>query len=148
MNVYWVIGSILSYVLLSLKSAYLNGLSHSFRKLINILIPFILGGITARIGRNLLPNSVNLVYYMSGIGTLLFYMILHPIINKVHSYRYKKISRYSRQLACLVSLINVWILLSFIFFFIHKIFVNIFNTDGIWISILNIPLNIFWLFPE
>ncbi|MGL4389220.1 MAG: hypothetical protein ACRCTJ_07505 [Brevinema sp.] len=147
MSIYWIIGSIISYLLLSIKFAYYKGLSYSFRKLINILIPFILGGITFRAIMLLLPQSINLAQYIAGIGTALFYLILYPIINKDIPDRYRKISKRSRNLACLVELLSSWLILSLTLFFILKIFSQIRINDEHWLSIFFIPLKIIWLLP-
>lgn len=143
MSAYWIIGSMVSYLIISLRNAYSVGLAQTSRQFINILIPFIMGGITVRMGEYLLPNP-QIVHYIAGIGTIIFYIILYPIINKKYSDRYEKISKESRKLACFVAILKVWIFSSLILFFISKLATVHYTQIKEVINLILIPLKLIW----
>ncbi|MGL4394874.1 MAG: hypothetical protein ACRCS8_06600 [Brevinema sp.] len=144
MNTYVIIGLMILYVLFSMNLAYSKGLSYSFRKFLNIIIPFILGAITYRIALMVLPQSIELAQIIAGIGTLVFYIIIYPIINKEMSDRYRKISKGSRQLACLLTIFNCWVALSIILFFIFKLNLSGPRFSSDIVRVLLLPIRLFW----
>ncbi len=135
----------------SIKNAYHVGFQRSIKNLLSLLIPIILSGTAIRIGRILLPNSINISYYITGIGMILFYIVLSPIIKKVASDRYRKVSKLSRLFGACIGILQCWLLISFILFFINLMFYQSFpvlRSYNYIISILTLPIRFFWFFPN
>ena len=134
-----------------IKNAYNLGFKRSIKNLLSLLIPIILSGTAIRIGKILLPDSINISYYITGIGTILFYLVLSPIIKKVASDRYKKLATDSRIKGVFVGVLQCWLLISFILFFVNLIFYQkipaLREYDHI-ITILTLPVRFFWFFPN
>ena len=152
MNIFISITVIIIILLfLFIKNAYHLGFQRSVKNLLSLLIPIILSGTAIRIGRILLPDSINISYYITGIGMILFYIVLSPIIRKVASDRYRKVSKQSRLFGVCIGILQCWLLVSFILFFINLIFYQ--NTQALKtydqiISILMLPVHFFWFFPN
>jgi len=142
---------IIILLFLSIKNAYHSGFQKSIKNLLSLLIPIILSGTAIRIGRILLPDSINISYYITGIGMILFYIVLSPIIKKVASDRYRKLSKRSRLFGACIGILQCWLFISFILFFVNLIFYQnipaLKEYDHI-ISILILPIRFFWFFPN
>lgn len=142
---------IIILLFLSIKSAYHLGFQGSIKNLLSLLIPIILSGTAIRIGRILLPDSINISYYIAGVGMIIFYIVLSPIIKKVASDRYRKVSRQSHIFGMFVGVLQFWLFISFVLFFINLFFYQNIPTlkeyDYI-ISILILPIRFFWFFPN
>ena len=146
-----IIVIILILLLLSIKNAYHLGFQGSIKNLLSLLIPIILSGTAIRIGRILLPESINISYYIAGIGMILFYIVLSPIIKKVPSDRYKKLSKRSRLFGVCVGILQSWLFISFVLFFINLFFyqnIPALKEYDYIISILTLPIRFFWFFPN
>ncbi len=142
---------IILLLLLSIKNAYHLGFQGSIKNLLSLLIPIILSGTAIRIGRILLPDSLNISYYIAGIGMILFYIVLSPIIKKVTSDRYRKVSRQSRIFGIFIGILQFWLFISFVLFFINLFFNQnnpILKEYEYIISILTLPIRFFWFFPN
>ena len=142
---------IILLLLLSIRNAYHLGFQGSIKNLLSLLIPIILSGTAIRIGRILLPDSLNISYYIAGIGMILFYIVLSPIIKKVTSDRYKKVSKQSRIFGVFIGILQFWLFISFVLFFINLFFNQnnpILREYEYVISILTLPIRFFWFFPN
>ena len=142
---------IILLLLLSIRNAYHLGFQGSIKNLLSLLIPIILSGTAIRIGRILLPDSLNISYYIAGIGMILFYIVLSPIIKKVTSDRYKKVSKQSRIFGVFIGILQFWLFISFVLFFINLFFNQnnpILREYEYIISILTLPIRFFWFFPN
>ena len=134
-----------------IKNAYNLGFKRSIKNLLSLLIPIILSGTAIRIGRILLPDSINISYYIAGVGMILFYIVLSPIIKKVPSDRYKKLATQSRLQGVCVGILQCWLLISFILFFINLFFYQSAPIPRPYdqiMSILILPIRFFWFFPN
>ena len=142
---------IILLLLLSIRNAYHLGFQGSIKNLLSLLIPIILSGTAIRIGRILLPDSLNISYYIAGIGMILFYIVLSPIIKKVTSDRYRKVSKQSRIFGIFIGILQFWLFISFLLFFINLFFNQnnpILKEYEYIISILTLPIRFFWFFPN
>ena len=142
---------IILLLLLSIRNAYHLGFQGSIKNLLSLLIPIILSGTAIRIGRILLPDSLNISYYIAGIGMILFYIVLSPIIKKVTSDRYRKVSKQSRIFGIFIGILQFWLFISFVLFFINLFFNQnnpILKEYEYIISILTLPIRFFWFFPN
>ena len=142
---------IIILLLLSIRNAYHLGFERSIKNLLSLLIPIILSGTAIRIGRILLPDSLNISYYIAGIGMILFYIVLSPIIKKVTSDRYRKVSKQSRIFGIFIGILQFWLFISFVLFFINLFFNQnnpILKEYEYIISILTLPIRFFWFFPN
>ncbi|MDK2818469.1 MAG: hypothetical protein KFW21_03350 [Spirochaetota bacterium] len=146
-----ITGIIIILLLLFIKNSYYLGFEKSIKNLLSLLVPIILSGTAIRIGRILLPDSINISYYITGIGMILFYLVLAPIITKVTSDRYRKVSKKSRIYGACVGILQCWLFISFILFFINLIFyknIPVLQKYDHIISILTLPIQFFWNFPN
>lgn len=142
---------IIILLLLFIRNSYYLGFEKSMKNLLSLLVPIILSGTAIRIGRILLPDSINISYYITGIGMILFYLVLAPIIKKVTSDRYKKVSKKSRIYGAFIGILHCWLFISFILFFINLIFyknIPVLQKYDHIISILTLPIQFFWNFPN
>ena len=142
---------IIILLLLSIKNSYHLGFERSIKNLLSLLIPIILSGSAIRIGRILLPDSLNISYYIAGIGMIIFYIVLSPIIKKVASDRYRKVSKQSHIFGVCVGILQFWLFISFVLFFINLFFNHnnpILREYEYIISILTLPIQFFWFFPN
>lgn len=146
MNYLWVVSGITIIIsILYLRSMYHIGTKKAFRKCLSILIPLALSGIATRIGHLILHDFILLSYYIAGLGTLIFYIILTPIFQKDESDRYSKITKNSRLFAVIVGIITIWLFLSLSVFFINLAEQNILPKQ--FLNIILLPIRILWLFP-
>lgn len=147
MNYLWVIYSVgIVTSILYLRLIYVSGTKKAFKRCLSILVPILLSGTATRIGALILPDFILLSYYIAGVGTLIFYTILAPIFQKNESDRYRRISKESKILAVAIGMINIWLFLSFAFFFINLLNYSIASQKIL--DIILVPIRILWLFPN
>ncbi|MGL4676712.1 MAG: hypothetical protein ACRCWI_03490 [Brevinema sp.] len=145
MNTYlWLIAGITICLIFFWKS-YSLGTKKSFQNFLSLLIPIILSGTATRISRMILPNFVNISYYIAGMGTLLFYIVLAPILTKEKPDRYRKITKISRWFAGIIGVATAGLFLSFICFFINLFVPTLLPNQ--FVSLLTMPIKFLWLFP-
>ncbi len=133
---------------LFLRKVYVSGTKRALKSFVSILVSLLLAGTATRIGRIVLPESITISYYIAGIGAILFYFILSPIIQKESPDRYRRISQESRSLAVLIGLCSIVLILSFVYFFV-RLFVS--NSLGIPSDVsraMLIPIRFLWMFPH
>lgn len=128
--------------------AYRSGSKRAFKNFLAILIPLIFAGTAVRIGDILLPQSTKLSLYIAGIGTLLFYSILSPILRKENSDRYRRISKKSQNFACIIGFFEAWLVISFIIFFLNQFYPSILSNFNKFIYIFTLPIRFIWFFPK
>lgn len=142
------ISFIIVILLIFMYVAYCQGTKKTFKRLLSFLIPIILSSIALQVRNVLLSDKSIISYYIAGIGTLLFYIVLTPSIMKEKSDRYKKISKYSQIFACFLAILQVWGFCSFIFFFIDLVYTKPLNEIKPLIDFFTIPIKFLWLFPK
>jgi len=126
--------------------AYQVGTKQTFKRFLAILIPLVFAGTAVRIGYILLPKSNQLSFYIAGIGTLLFYSILSPVLRRINPDRYRKISKNSRLLACIIGVFEAWLVISFIVFFLNQFYPNYTENYKQLINIFTLPIRFIWFF--
>ncbi len=130
--------------LLYIRYSYNIGTKKSFRKFLSVAIPIVLAGTGVRIGRLILSDSMMIIFYIAGIGTLLFYAVLRPILQKHESDRYRRITKNSRIFAGFISIFTIWMLLSFLLFFTNMLIPNKIDLPVQVQNILLMPMRILW----
>lgn len=146
MNYLWIICFIVFVCsIFYLKAMYNVGAQKAFQKCLSIVVPVLLSGTATRIGHLILPNFLLISYYIAGIGTLIFYIVLRPILQKDKSDRYRRITKNSRILAMFIGLVIIWLVVSVFTFFFNLLAPNMFPQKVL--DIILLPIYIFWFFP-
>ncbi len=131
-----------------IRHSYHIGFKKAFRIFLSIAIPIVLAGTSVRIGRIFLTDSMNVTYYIACIGTVLFYLVLYPILLKEESDRYRRITRDSRILGALISAATIWMFCSYLMFFVRLALPGVFSSlNQHFTALILMPVNIIWLFP-
>lgn len=127
---------------------YKIGTKRSFQYLLSFLIPASLGGTAIHIGHFVLSNFRDITYYIAGITTIIFYLILSPVLLKTNSDRYSKISKLSKLFGCAIMLIYFWSIVSFGCFFVNMIYEKKLQPYQQIIQVITIPICLIWILPS
>ncbi len=128
-----------------LRRMYVAGTKKALKIFVSILVCILLAGTATRVGRIVLPESLTVSYYIAGVGALLFYFILSPIIQREVSDRYRRISKESRAFAVLIGCGSIILVVSIVMFFV-QMFVDVSIPSDV-LRVILLPIRFLWLFP-
>lgn len=153
MNYFFPIAAvILVFFAAGFLRAYSRGFARVLKHIAALCTAFLISGLAIRVGAAFAPKVQRLTLILAGLGAFFFYVILNRVFDSGMESRYNYISKPSRRLACLFSIIEVWLILSFIFFYAVNFFPALPIQKILFFkqisAVLLMPIRLFWFFPK
>lgn len=143
---------ILVFFAVGVFRAYSLGFARVLKNIAALCSALLISGLSMRVGEAFAPKMERLTLILAGLGAFFFYAILNRVFSSGMESRYNYISKSSRRLACFFSIIEVWLILSFIFFYVVNFFPSLAIEKVFFFkqisAVLLMPIRLFWFFPK